>query len=222
MKIKTIYKNRLPHIAPFGATFFVTFRLKDSLPQHIIKELKTKMDNAIEKLKKEKPPNYKVEITKQRKLFFKSYDHQLDHKPFGSCFLKLDPIANIIKEKLHELDGEKYELLAYCIMPNHVHLLFDTSIQLVDEDNFYLNEIPENYVQLHQIMKKIKGGTAVAINRHLSRNGAFWQKDSYDHYIRNNNEFDNILNYILQNPVKAGLSKNWEDFPHSFIKNFNS
>ncbi|MEM8527934.1 MAG: hypothetical protein AAGG68_25055, partial [Bacteroidota bacterium] len=120
-EIKIVYKNSLPHIAPIGATFFVTFRLGDSLPQALVAQLKQKMDNQIERLKKEKPKHYKEEIENQRKLFFKNYDYQLDTKPFGNCYLKKPEIAKIVIDKLHEMDGKQYDLVAYCIMPNHVH-----------------------------------------------------------------------------------------------------
>ncbi|MEM8528674.1 MAG: hypothetical protein AAGG68_28830, partial [Bacteroidota bacterium] len=101
--------------------------------------------------------------------------------------------------------------------PNHVHVLFDTSVQIVDDKGFYLNEVPENYIQLHQIMKLIKGSTAYFANKILGRKGKFWQKDSYDHYVRNEKEFWNIVNYILQNPVKAKLVAQWEDHPFTYL-----
>ncbi len=216
-KVKTEYKNRLPHIAPIGTSFFVTFRLADSLPQNIIRALKKEMDDAIADLKKRKPVGYQAKILEQKKLFFGKYDHQLDYEPYGKCYLKQDEVAQIIKNKLHELDGDKYNLLAYTIMPNHVHVLFDTSIQITDSKGFIMDEIPENFTQLHEIMRQIKGSTAYYANKLLGRTGAFWMKDSYDHYIRDDKDFNNTLQYILLNPVNAGLVKNWEDFPHTYV-----
>ncbi len=218
-EIKTEYKNRLPHIAPIGATFFVTFRLGDSLPQAVIQRLKQQMDSKIEQLKRQQPKGYKEKIRQQHKLFFKQYDHQLDELPFGNCYLKQPEVAKIVADKLHDLDGSKYDLIAYCIMPNHVHLLFDTSIQIVDKDGFYLEEVPENYTQLYQIMKSIKGSTAYLANKLLNRTGTFWQKDSYDHFIRNEKEFWNIIRYILQNPVRANLVEKWEDHKFTYLAN---
>ncbi|RMG25362.1 MAG: hypothetical protein D6730_10990 [Bacteroidetes bacterium] len=215
--MKTEYRNRLPHIAPIGATFFVTFRLGDSLPQKLIARLKLQMEAEISRLEKEKPANYEEAIMRQRKLFFKNYDHQLDQKPFGECYLKQPKVAQIVMDKLHEMDGDKYDLIAYCIMPNHVHLLVDFSAQMIDEDGFYLRQIPENYTQLHKVMQLIKGSTSYYANQLLGRKGKFWQKDSYDHYIRNEKEFRNIIRYILQNPVKAGLTAAWEDFPFTYL-----
>jgi putative transposase len=66
-------------------------------------------------------------------------------------------------------------------------------------------------------MQLIKGNTAFYANKLLKRTGQFWQKDSYDHYVRNEREFWNIVRYILQNPVKAKLVDNWEEFPFTFV-----
>lgn len=173
-KIKTIYKNRLPHIAPIGATFFVTFRLGDSLPQKLVASLKLEMEAEISRLEKEKPANYKAAIIRQKKLFFKGYDHQLDVNPFGECYLKQPEVVQILVDKLHEMDGDIYDLIAYCIMPNHVHLLFDFSVQMIDENGFYLTQIPEDYVQLDKVMQLIKGSTSYYANKLLGRNGKFW------------------------------------------------
>ncbi|MEZ5039583.1 MAG: hypothetical protein R2828_06815 [Saprospiraceae bacterium] len=90
------------------------------------------MDEQIERLKEEKREGFEEEIRRQRWLFFKKYDHQLDVKPYGACYLRLPEIAKIVADKLHEMDMQKYHLIAYCILPNHVHVLFDTSIQLVE------------------------------------------------------------------------------------------
>src|SRR5680860_1684462 len=90
MSIKIIYKNQLPHIAPVGAIFFVTFRLGDSLPVKLVKEMRIKMDASIKKLEQKKPYRYKLMIQKQRKIFFKNYDHQLDVFPYG-CLLYTSP-----------------------------------------------------------------------------------------------------------------------------------
>ncbi len=219
-EIKIEYKNRLPHIAPIGACFFVTFRLGDSLSQEVIKKISGKMKEAIAILDKEKPEGYKKEILRQKKKFFKKYDHQLDEKPYGACYLNQDKVAKVVSDKIKSMDGEKYDLIAYCIMPNHVHLLLDFSIQIVDKNGFYMDSLPENYTQLHQIMKAIKGGSAYEANKVLDRIGTFWYKDSYDHFVRNEKEYWNIINYIINNPVKAGLVEDWKDYKETYISSF--
>ncbi len=213
--MKTQYLNRLPHIAPIGATFFVTFRLADSLPQSFVNALKAELEAEITRLKKEFPGNTQ-RIRDARARNFGKYDHQLDTQPYGECHLRQADVAEIVAEKMRALDGSLYDLQAYSIMPNHVHVLFSMATQVVDDQGVWPEEIPEHYVQLDKVMQLIKGGSSYSINRHLGRSGKFWFKDSYDHYVRKEEEWLNIALYILQNPVKAGLAKKWDAWPFNY------
>jgi putative transposase len=216
MPIKTIYRNRLPHLAPIGAAFFVTFRLADALPQSLAAQLRSDFDLTKNRLLRERPPGFQEQIQLARKQLFGKFEQQLDGPPYGSCALRLSDVAQALADKLHEYDTKWYNLEGYTIMPNHVHILFDTACQIIDNEDICWEEIPENYRQLDAIMQRIKGGSARKANLLLSKTGTFWAKDSFDHYVRNQTEWNNILNYILQNPVKAGLVSRWEDWPFSY------
>lgn len=96
-------------------------------------------------------------------------------------------------------------------MPNHVHLL----IKLKKRDK---SRSTESSYSLTKILKLIKGGTAFEANKTLERKGQLWQHESYDHFVRNDQEQEKIIRYILQNPVKARLVKHWEDWPWTFCK----
>jgi len=215
--MKTQYQNRLPHIAPIGATFFVTFRLADSLPQYIVNTLKAELEAEIILLKKEFPGNTK-HISDARKRNFGKFDHQLDAQPYGVCHLKNPEVAEIIVKKLEEYSGSLYDLHAFSIMPNHVHVLFSMAAQVVDEQGIWPYDTLQHYVQLDKVMQLIKGGSSFSINKLLGRKGKLWFKDSYDHFVRKEEEWLNIANYILQNPVKAGLAKKWEAWPFNYCK----
>jgi len=91
-------------------------------------------------------------------------------------------------------------------MPNHVHVLMDFSRQLRDVQEILWSDPTEDYKQLDYVMMLIKGGSSRAINQAIGRNGTFWAKDSYDHYVRDEDEWDRIIRYILLNPVKARLA----------------
>lgn len=214
--LKTFYKNRLPHIAPVGAEFFITFRLADSLPLTVIQSLKEELETSVQKLREEKSKDYKFKIKQLKYEFSFRYDKYLDQKRFGNCFLKNKQVAAIVAGKLHQYDGEYYELEAYTIMPNHVHLLIDTSLQLEKEKS----DSDSKYTQLDKIMQLIKGGSAFEANKILGRIGTFWMKDSYDHYVRNEKDWENIIEYIINNPVNAGLVCNWKDWDFTFCKYF--
>lgn len=225
-KNKIAYRSRLPHLLPIGASFFVTFRLADALPRTVIRTLQETFDLKIQAIKVKKSQDYKKQIQEEKKRLFGQYDKQLDHEPYGSCALIQPEIMALIKEQLHRFDDELYELRAYCIMPNHVHILIDTAIQVTEYEMidgemrpFLLDNAPEEFKELFQIMKRIKGASAYYCNQFLKTTGeSFWQKDSYDHYVRNEKEWSNILWYILQNPVKAALVKDWKEWNGTYLQ----
>lgn len=200
-------KRNLPHIYPKGAIFFITFRLRNSIPLEVLRKINYKKEVAILAIRQNKKLS---EIEKreaiyiEEKRFFGKYDKVLEMYAANEDFLKNPEIAQIVAKKIHEYDGKHYDLIAYCIMPNHVHLLFDTA-------NY------EN-TNISQTMKLIKGGSAYLCNRKLQRKGHFWQEESYDHYVRNTKELENIIRYIVQNPVKAGLVEDWEKWEFTYWK----
>jgi len=135
---------------------------------------------------------------------FAQHDHQHDMDETG-LNLAQPEIARLITRALLEENGVFYEILYSCIMPTHVHLVLDTSID-IDPSN------------LSSILKKIKSRSSLEINKYLNRRGTFWQKPSYYHLIRDDNDLERIGNYIIENPVKAGKTKNWEDWPYTYVK----
>ncbi|GJM35463.1 MAG: hypothetical protein DHS20C18_44640 [Saprospiraceae bacterium] len=176
-----------------------------------------KYEVELKSLKNDFPKKNYYLVKNLRVKFFQEYDNLLDKMLQGPTFLKIPEIANLVQENLQTFDEELYDLIAYCIMPNHVHLLIDTSIQFPKIWN------GENLEQLKitplmQIMKRIKGPTAVYANRFLNKSGKFWHRESYDRLIRDKKELNNTIAYILENPVKARLVKNWQDWPFSFYK----
>jgi type I restriction enzyme R subunit/putative DNA methylase len=117
----------------------------------------------------------------------------------GPTFLKQEAIATIVVDSL--IRGEAlghYKLGPFVVMANHVHVLILPSIS------------PS------LLLKSLKGATAREANRLLGRTGEqFWQRESYDHWVRNETEWKRITRYIENNPVKAGLVARPEDFPWS-------
>ena len=212
--IKTSYRRNLPHIHPVGATFFVTFRLQGSLSYHLIETLKEDYEIKIQEIESSHWLDPEAEKLRQQKLFFKKYDSALDKIYNGVDHLKNPKIAKIVADKIHQYDGQYYDLLSYCIMPNHVHLLIDTSIQIQGKDILKITD--KDYFQLDKIMCLIKGGSSYEINKKMERNGSFWQSESYDHYVRSGKELSNIIWYIVKNPLKAGLVKEWEDYKFTY------
>lgn len=143
---------------------------------------------------------WKLELEREKdesariKLYRRIESH-LD-KGIGECHLRKPEIARLVQDSLLHFDGKRYRLLSWVIMPNHVHFLLK----------------PLAGHKLSAIMHSIKGYTASKANKLLSRTGQFWQEDYFDRFIRNYEHFDNTINYIELNPVKAGLCKKITDW----------
>lgn len=120
--MKTEYKQRLPHIQPVGAAFFVTFRLFGSIPKCKISELKEKYTIKISVAKAIKDIHQRnLEIFNLRKQYLVEYD-QLLHKINDSpLYLKDAVIKDILKDQLHRFDNDLYRLICYSIMSKHAH-----------------------------------------------------------------------------------------------------
>lgn len=129
---------------------------------------------------------------------FVAMDRILDRRADGPLWLRDPRVASLVTNTLCAGDHERrfYALRAWVIMPNHVHALI----------------LPDKPLQ--EITRWIKGSTACAANRLLARTGQpFWQDESFDHWVRDQWEYDRIVRYIEWNPVSAGLIESpelWE------------
>jgi REP element-mobilizing transposase RayT len=197
----SVDRRNVPHWQPVGPEYFVTFRLTGSLPKEVIAELKRKRGLLCKKFIQEKirsAQRAELRIIIQRKIF-KKYESTLDKGDIGPTWLKQTEVAAILKESIHYRDGKDYELYAYCIMPNHVHMVFRHLFDSVTDQN--KDEFP-----VTEIMESMKKFTARRCNSTLNRTGqAFWQSESYDHVIRDADELERVIRYTIYNPVEAGL-----------------
>lgn len=215
--MKTYYRQRLPHIQPIGASFFVTFRLYGSIPYAHLGKLKEEYQKKIMEakcLKDLKAKNSLLFDIRKRYLF--QIDQLLDKIVNGPMVLSQKEILCKTKEVLHRFDGEFYDLICYSIMSNHVHILIDTSIQIKEDQ--YFDEITDKFTTLDQIMKRVKAPIARFANTILNTSGQFWERESYDIYIRNEIMKSNVISYILENPVKAKLVESWKDYSGNYLK----
>lgn len=199
------YRRRLPHIHPEGHTFFITFNLADAIPPALWLELKQQREKELQSASPEQ--RYLI-----RKKYFGKYDEWLDRAQHGKHWLSRPSIAQIVADEIHRMDGERYRLLAYCLMPNHVHLLIESLITEAATHRGMSRKYP-----LTETLRLLKGRTARTCNLALNLSGKFWQHESYDHYVRNDEELGRIITYILQNPVRAGLAKEWTDWKFTYI-----
>lgn len=195
---KLFYQRNLPHYQPAGATLFITFRLAGSLPIRLIKSLNEEMKRQESELSKITDTDLRKESVyiAQKKVFGK-WDMALDVMEESPKWLANPEIAQLIVNSIHYRDGKEYILDAYCIMPNHVHLVFTP----MEQDG--------HYISISEIMHSLKGYTARYANQILGRQGDFWHHESYDHVIRDHKEYERVVNYVLENPTRAGLPAKW-------------
>ncbi|MEA2105833.1 MAG: transposase [Bacteroidota bacterium] len=195
------YKRNLPHILPESGLFFVTFRIHNSLPLDKLVELKSEYKHEIY-LTKQRIKNSKILKSRICDLYndyFHDFDSLLDQYLEEFNLTENQNIANIIKDAIFYLNVKEYKLICFTIMPNHVHLII------------YKLKKP-----LFKIMQVLKGYTSREINKKLNRKGKFWHTESYDNVIRSRNELANKIKYVLDNPVKAGLTNHWKNWEYSY------
>ena len=180
--------NRLPHWSQQAATYFVTFRLGDSIPGD---KLRAHVDARRTFEANQGPRPWPPEIEREYyRRFFGKVETWLDQGA-GSCLLRDPENALIVGETLKFFDRQRYHLHAWVVMPNHVHVLFET-----------LGDATPG-----QILKSWKGYTARRINDRLKRTGPLWQRSYFDRMIRDWAHFGRCVRYIVKNPETAGLSR---------------
>jgi REP element-mobilizing transposase RayT len=158
-------RGYLPHFDSPETIQFVTFRLADSLPRSVAEALRHREDDV-----------YRI-------------DRELD-AGLEACWLGRADIASLVQDALLHFDGERYRLLSWCLMPNHVHVVIEMS----------------DGQSLSDILRSWKSFTARRTNMLLGRSGAFWHPDYFDRYMRNEDHLAQTVQYVEQNPVKAGLA----------------
>jgi len=228
MKIfKTYYRRNLPHYQPIGYTYFVTYRLSGSLPVEVIKKLKGERENQLREISGISDKSLQQENYKRiQSAYFGKFDKLLDASDYGPTWLRQKEIAQIVKDAIHFYDSKKYDLICYTIMSNHVHQVFTPIVgRDLSRPQEQIDSPPQNNIDMNvdlqfpivtDVLRLIKGSTARECNKILNRSGAFWQHESYDHVVRDYNELQRIVKYVLNNPVKEGLCEKWEDWKWSY------
>ncbi len=161
----------LPHVDLIGYYQFVTFRTHDSIDDYL-KRIRNEDISSREQ-------EYKI-------------DQYIDLSAQG-CYLNAN-VLEYLKEFFISKNKSFYDLVSFCVMPNHVHILFKQN----DE--------------LKKIMKTLKGSTSFQINKMLGRKGTFWEENYYDTVIRDENHFNTVYGYIKNNPIKAELENSKDRF----------
>ncbi|MFT5127459.1 MAG: putative transposase [Rhodothermales bacterium] len=173
-------RGYLPHFDAGHVLQGVTYRLNDPLPSKVLQVYQQRLESIEDETER---------AVKLRAMI----DRYLD-RGNGAGILQEPAVAKIIVENWMYHDGRKYRLIAWVVMPNHVHVLIET--------------LPGH--PLGELVHSWKSYTA-----HRIGGGAIWQREYWDRYIRDRKHFASAVSYIHENPVKAGLVARPEDWTWS-------
>ncbi|MCR9116572.1 MAG: transposase [bacterium] len=179
-----MYHRHLPHWRQDGATYAITFRLADSIPQEHVRSLKRWRE--IWERSHQQPRSeadwdqFAREITNRTEAW-------LD-EGHGECFFRDTTLADEMAKSLVHFQNKRYVTFCHCVMHNHVHLVMK----------------PFDGFELEDILEGLKGFVSRKVNTYLDRKGAIWGQESYDKIIRNEEHLFRVIQYIGRNPAKAG------------------
>ena len=177
-------RANLPHWERCGITYYITFRLADSLPNEKLAFLREERSAWFAR---HPEPWDDATTAEYRKEFDGRVQKWLD-AGYGSCIMKDASCRQIVENVLRRFDRIRYVLYAFVVMPNHVHVLF----------------APSAGQTAAGLLRQWKGVSAHELNMLRETRGIVWQKESWDTLVRNHRHFQNILTYIHANdPVKA-------------------
>jgi len=182
-------RGYLPHVDSPQVLQSVTYRLADSLPREKLEQLQEELRHL---------PETHRDLAKRKQI-----ETWLD-AGMGGCALRHPKVASFVQQSFLHFHGERYHLHAWCVMPNHVHVLLEPLIDLAS------------------IVQGWKSFTArwilrnrAALGLEIPEAGPVWMREYWDRYIRDENHYQTVTEYIHQNPVKADLCNRPEEWPWS-------
>ena len=194
-------RDHLPHLKREGGSYFVTFRLAGTLPAEVVLKFKQEREQIIAQALAAKRP---LTWHEQEELF-RAYSERVDKYldlGRGDCWLKQPAIAALVAGALRFHQRIRFDLLAWVVMPNHVHAVVR----------------PGPGWTLSKILQSWKGYTGREANLILQRTRQpFWQKESFNHLVRNDEDLHRCCHYTTANPLNAGLCLRPEDWKWSSL-----
>lgn len=203
-------RRRLPHWDLPGATYFVTTCLAGSIPAEGLLDITQYRDQLA---RREKPDGLSEAEWKSKcwKMTFARRDDWLD-RAVGARHLA-DPVAaKTVVDSMYHFAGKRYDLLSYVVMPSHIHWVFAPRHDWVET-------LSDDRSPRERIMHTLKSHTGLHCLAQLGRSGTiwapevFWQDESYDHCVADEDELERIIVYVERNPVQARLARSpeaWE------------
>jgi REP element-mobilizing transposase RayT len=184
-------RGYLPHLESEHPIYFVTFRLADSLPRELLAQLRRERE-MLEAASRAGTQSRADSVRREKlRTLLRKAERYLD-RGLGECHMRDSRIAKVVADAIRHFEGKRYRVLAWCVMPNHVHVVF----------------CPLHGHTLEAIVHSWKSFSAHEANRLLERAGRFWQREYFDHLVRNDSSLLKFVRYVKENPAKAGL-RDW-------------
>ncbi len=182
-------RDYLPHLYKEGGTYFVTFRLWDAVVP------KEERQSAAGTAAPQREPNTSQQRQKQKTREEIAAESETPLR-LGSCLLADPRIAEMVQKSVKHFHGRRYYLHAWCVMGNHLHVVYTAMGEHVP----------------HDIHHSWKSYTAHQANTILNRTGTFWESEGFDHLVRSIEDLEWFIEYVENNPVAAGLCRSKEDW----------
>ncbi len=196
-------RGYVPHWDHPGMIQSLNFRLGDAMPHEVLEKWKQELELP------------RGEAERQRAVELRRQIEEYLDAGHGECWLGRPEIGALVEGALLHFDTQRYRLLAWCVMPNHVHTLIET------KEGWPLDGVLHAWKsftshEAGKILRRAAGGTPALPGHERGRPaGEFWQREYLDRYVRNAEHYANVLAYIEENPVKAGLMRIKTDWPWS-------
>lgn len=190
-------RGRLPHWDVPGATYFITTCLEGSIPAQGLLDISQYRDELARCPRPDKMSERAWKHHCWKKAFARA-EEWLDVHP-AARHLEDKSLAEIVANTFYYFAGTRYDMLAYVVMPSHAHWVFAPR-------RSYEETLPKDTSARQAIMHSIKRYSAHKCNEKLGQRGTFWQRESFDHCVLDEDELERIVDYVELNPVKAGLA----------------
>ena len=200
-EVRVYQHGLLPHWRQAGCTYFVTFRLADALPRPVLREFEHERDLWLRRrgIAPAAPAagSGRAALSKTDRVLYDRWvasalNRFLD-AGHGACVLRRPELSSVVADALGHFHGRRALIGDFVVMPNHAHAL--------------LTPLPGH--ELEDLLHAVKSFTANRVNESTGRTGRVWQKESYDHIVRDPEQLDAFRRYIGANPTKAKL-RPWE------------
>lgn len=192
--------------------YFITLTLNKSIPPSLIRALQNSISSSRKSMNCRKAMRKQEEFITKR--FLIKYDQLLDQRTNGPHYLQIPEIEHYCRQLLHQYSGIYYELIAFIIMSNHVHLVLH--LPFIQDEKKLTSSLN---CRIDGMLDEFKIASTHFANSMLRRSGRFWARDNFHLHVSNEKMLHDVLSYTLNHPVRGGLVEHWTHYSGAFLSN---